>query len=209
MISIEFIQDDKISHPCSLIHNLVLKAVKIIFTMSSKPVCSIHNFEACSLWCPAIMEKYPCDPPHHFFCPITLELMNYPVTDEYGFTFERSALMENLQHRNYLCPTTGERYTWTHLQVNYAVSQTIRHCMLTWWKDWYYHLKPFQTIETPKLKTPKRRMQEASKRYQERLLLENRFNRHSRSNAVDLRTPSEVLAVESSTDSDYVESIEL
>lgn len=172
---------------------------------TSEIICAIHKSEACPLWCPAIMEKYTCDPPHHFICPITLELMQNPVTDEYGFTFERSALIDNIRHRNYLCPTTGERYKMTHLQANIAVSQTIRHCMLAWWKDWYYNLKPFHTKVSEEIKTPKRRLHEASRRYQERLLLENQYHRHTRL----LRTPSEAIVVESSSDSDYVESVEL
>lgn len=174
--------------------------------MSNNQICSVHDREVCTLWCPAVMEKYLCTPPHHFMCPITLELMHHPVTDEYGFTFEREALLENLQHLNYLCPTTGERYTWIHLQTRLAVSQTIKHCMLEWWLNWYYSLKPFH-VQPAEFKVPKRRLQEASKKYQERLLSETRIL-HRRSLAVDLRTPtpSEVVRIDSTdteTDSDF------
>jgi len=77
-------------------------------------ICKLHGNETCPRWCGALMEQYKCEPPHHFFCPITLELMNDPVTDEYGFTFEKTALELNLLHRNFLCPSTGQRYKFTH-----------------------------------------------------------------------------------------------
>lgn len=79
-------------------------------------VCPVHQSDVCSLWCSAIMVKHLCEPPHHFYCPITLELMHHPVTDEFGFTFEKSALESNISFRNYLCPSTGEGYQFTHLK---------------------------------------------------------------------------------------------
>jgi hypothetical protein len=50
------------------------------------------------------------EPPRALVCPITLDLMNDPVMDANGHTFERSAIARVLVNRPGICPLTNERY---------------------------------------------------------------------------------------------------
>jgi hypothetical protein len=43
-------------------------------------------------------------------CPIALDLMQDPVMDAYGHTFERSAIERVLVNRPGICPLTNTRY---------------------------------------------------------------------------------------------------
>ena len=80
-----------------------------------------------------------------------------------------------------------------------SVSQTVRHCMLAWWKEWYYDRDQFQT--TPS----KRPLTEASQKYRRLILLEKRLTTYRNS-----LVPSEVVELDSgnsTVDDDYLPSI--
>jgi hypothetical protein len=65
--------------------------------------------------------------PRAFFCCITLEVMNDPVIDCLGHTYERGAIENALRHRPGFCPMTNERYPGgdAKLRTNLALRQTI------------------------------------------------------------------------------------
>ncbi|XP_012463495.1 putative U-box domain-containing protein 42 [Gossypium raimondii] len=69
-----------------------------------------------------------------FFCPLTKQIMDDPVTIESGVTYERKAIMEWFETFSHLediiCPTTGMKLTSRVLSTNVALKTTIEQ-----WKD--------------------------------------------------------------------------
>ncbi|XP_022725345.1 putative U-box domain-containing protein 42 isoform X2 [Durio zibethinus] len=69
-----------------------------------------------------------------FFCPLTKQIMDDPVTIENGVTYERKAITEWFETFNHLediiCPTTGMKLTSRVLSTNVALKTTIEE-----WKD--------------------------------------------------------------------------
>ncbi|XVF43310.1 hypothetical protein PTKIN_Ptkin02bG0030100 [Pterospermum kingtungense] len=69
-----------------------------------------------------------------FFCPLTKQVMDDPVTIESGVTYERKTIMEwfnSFTHvEDIICPTTGMRLTSRVLSTNVALKTTIEE-----WKD--------------------------------------------------------------------------
>ena len=168
-------------------------------------ICDVHGNEVCPLWCFAIMSKFECTPPHHFLCPITLDPMVSPVTDEYGFTFEKAALEQNLKHRNFLCPSTGQRYKYDQLKTNFPVSQTVRHCMIRWWLDWYYELPFFTNSLTPTKPSSGYGYPFRNLRRDIDDLDREKFRRRMNNAVRNERADVEIIE---STDSDYVDQLE-
>ena len=46
--------------------------------------------------------------PHEFICPLTLEIMNNPLMDRSGRSFERAAIVEWITTKNSTCPLTRQ-----------------------------------------------------------------------------------------------------
>lgn len=46
--------------------------------------------------------------PEEFVCPLTLELMEHPVVNIYGFSFESQAIVAWLAGGNFTCPMTRQ-----------------------------------------------------------------------------------------------------
>ncbi|XVF03112.1 hypothetical protein REPUB_Repub04eG0232800 [Reevesia pubescens] len=69
-----------------------------------------------------------------FFCPLTKQIMDDPVTIESGVTYERKAITEWFetfsQLEDIICPTTGMKLTSRVLSTNVALKTTIEE-----WKD--------------------------------------------------------------------------
>ncbi|XVE74416.1 hypothetical protein DITRI_Ditri12bG0015400 [Diplodiscus trichospermus] len=69
-----------------------------------------------------------------FFCPLTKQIMDDPVTIESGVTYERKAITEwfkTFSHQeDIICPTTGMKLTSKALSTNAALKTTIEE-----WKD--------------------------------------------------------------------------
>ncbi|KAE8673285.1 putative U-box domain-containing protein 42 [Hibiscus syriacus] len=69
-----------------------------------------------------------------FFCPLTKQIMDDPVTIESGVTYERKAISEWFKTFSHLedikCPTTGTKLTSRVLSTNVALKTTIEQ-----WKD--------------------------------------------------------------------------
>ncbi|XWS64143.1 hypothetical protein CRYUN_Cryun06bG0161400 [Craigia yunnanensis] len=69
-----------------------------------------------------------------FFCPLTKQIMDEPVTIESGVTYERKAIREWFETFSHLedvmCPTTGMKLTSRVLSTNVALKTTIDE-----WKD--------------------------------------------------------------------------
>ncbi|KAL5826185.1 hypothetical protein ACOSQ4_017982 [Xanthoceras sorbifolium] len=69
-----------------------------------------------------------------FFCPLTKEIMDDPVTIESGVTYEKKAIMEWFETfenpEEIFCPTTGKKLMSMALSTNIALKTTIEE-----WKD--------------------------------------------------------------------------
>lgn len=69
-----------------------------------------------------------------FFCPITKQIMDDPVTIESGVTYERKAITEWFEMfihvEDTICPTTGMKLTSRVLSTNVALKTTIQE-----WQD--------------------------------------------------------------------------
>ena len=69
------------------------------------------------------------EPPRELLCPITLELMQDPVVNSLGNTYERSALERAWNSQRVLCdPSTNSRMPNTRLVPN----QTVRRMVVDW-----------------------------------------------------------------------------
>lgn len=64
-----------------------------------------------------------------FFCPLTKEIMEDPVTIETGLTYEKEAILEWFEKfensEEVVCPTTGQKLSSRHLSANLALKTTI------------------------------------------------------------------------------------
>ena len=67
----------------------------------------------------------PEEIPQHFLCPITLAIMNDPVIDNEGVSYEREAIVEWLNAGNSTSPTTGKVLTVNDLRPNRALREAI------------------------------------------------------------------------------------
>ena len=67
----------------------------------------------------------PEDIPQHFLCPITLAVMNDPVIDNDGVSYERQAISEWINAGNSTSPTTGKELTVNDLRPNRALREAI------------------------------------------------------------------------------------
>ena len=64
--------------------------------------------------------------PEEFLCPLTLEIMKYPVMSRTGHSFEKQAIFEWLQ-AHAACPLTRQPMTLSKLVTNVALKQRIAH----------------------------------------------------------------------------------
>ncbi|KAG8366148.1 hypothetical protein BUALT_Bualt17G0045800 [Buddleja alternifolia] len=64
--------------------------------------------------------------PDDFKCPITLEVMNDPVTISTGHTYDRSSILKWFRCGNHTCPKTGERLITVDLVPNHAMKRVIQ-----------------------------------------------------------------------------------
>lgn len=70
-----------------------------------------------------------CLNPDDFHCPISLEIMNDPVTIATGHTYDRCSILKWFKAGNATCPKTGERVTNTDLVPNLALKKLIlKYC---------------------------------------------------------------------------------
>jgi U-box domain len=78
--------------------------------------------------------------PHEFICPITHEMMQYPLMSRYGQTYERDAILTWLSNHNNLCPLTRQVLLVTDLirhrtlqskiaawKIQHGIANTIKH----------------------------------------------------------------------------------
>jgi uncharacterized protein YegL len=69
--------------------------------------------------------KMDIDVPDYLLCPITLEIIDDPVVDNEGVTYERSAIMEWLKH-NKTSPKTNKPLAIGDLKPNYSMKYVIQ-----------------------------------------------------------------------------------
>ncbi|KAA8540836.1 hypothetical protein F0562_024799 [Nyssa sinensis] len=72
------------------------------------------------------VEMLSCLNPEDFRCPISLELMNDPVTVSTGQTYDRASIHKWLNAGNLLCPKTGEKLANTELVPNSTLKKLIQ-----------------------------------------------------------------------------------
>jgi U-box domain len=63
--------------------------------------------------------------PTEFLCPITMEIMDYPVLSRHGHNFERSAIVAWIEEGSGVCPMTRLPLTMRDLINNNALLQEI------------------------------------------------------------------------------------
>ena len=76
----------------------------------------------------------PPPPPEHILCSITLDLMQEPVVDSLGHTYERRAIETWLARNPNFCPATHEPYTpglGASLRPNWAVKKATSEYLLS------------------------------------------------------------------------------
>ena len=65
------------------------------------------------------------DIPEEFICPITQDLMNYPVLCSDGFVYEKAAIQEWLNSRKTTSPMTNLPMTSTHMELQSELKERI------------------------------------------------------------------------------------
>ncbi|KAJ9561095.1 hypothetical protein OSB04_006255 [Centaurea solstitialis] len=66
------------------------------------------------------------DVPQEFNCPISMEIMIYPVTvGLHGVTYDQDSITDRLKQRNTTCPLTGQLFSSVNLTSNYFARSTI------------------------------------------------------------------------------------
>eukprot|EP00877_Chromochloris_zofingiensis_P005642 jgi/Chrzof1/15079/Cz09g26130.t1 len=91
-------------------------------TTSSAAAASVANASSAPLG-----QQLDEDPPEHFCCPITLQIMNDPVITSDGSTYERPAIIEWLQTHD-TSPLTGVTLDRNVLIPNRALKEAIAAC---------------------------------------------------------------------------------
>lgn len=74
----------------------------------------------------------PSRMPQEFLCPLTGELLEYPVTLETGKTFEQAAIKEWFDQGQILCPVTGKLLVYLSVP---AVNSVLKHTIDRWKSD--------------------------------------------------------------------------
>jgi hypothetical protein len=64
--------------------------------------------------------------PYDFLCPITQEVMKYPVMNKYGINYERRAILEWLNDGNDTCPMTRNPLRPSMLLPNVQLETDVR-----------------------------------------------------------------------------------
>jgi len=65
------------------------------------------------------------DIPEEFICPITQDIMNYPVLCSDGFVYEKAAIQEWLNSRKTTSPMTNLPMTSTHMELQTELKERI------------------------------------------------------------------------------------
>ena len=63
--------------------------------------------------------------PHEFICPLTLEIMVYPLMDRSGRSYERTAILEWITKNNSTCPMTRQPLLANNLLPNNKLRKEI------------------------------------------------------------------------------------
>ena len=63
--------------------------------------------------------------PEEFICPLTQDIMEYPLLTKYGFTFEKAAIVDWVD-QSQTCPMTRRHLTVSGLVRNVALEEKIR-----------------------------------------------------------------------------------
>lgn len=71
--------------------------------------------------------KVGIDVPSEFICPLTADVMSYPLMTRSGLNFERTAIMEWLQNGTGKCPVNGTTMTLSDLIPNRSLEEKIAH----------------------------------------------------------------------------------
>jgi U-box domain len=79
--------------------------------------------------------------PSEFVCPITMEIMEYPMVTRHGQTFERSAIVAWLNQGSDECSLTRKPLRLGNLIFNSSLAQKIKH-----WRE--LHGIPSGTVQT-------------------------------------------------------------
>jgi U-box domain len=94
---------------------------------SAIPCIPTHSITSLSL--PRQTSKRPINMmrnvPTEFLCPITMEIMDYPVLSRYGHNFERSAIVAWIEEGSGVCPMTRLPLTMRDLINNNALLHEI------------------------------------------------------------------------------------
>ena len=65
--------------------------------------------------------------PAEFLCPITNQLMKEPMMSRYGYHYERSAILKQLDKGNHFCPVTGHPLRPSSLVSNKTLQWKIKY----------------------------------------------------------------------------------
>lgn len=91
-------------------------------------ICSRHG-ETCPPFCDELLDAAEVKIPHWAICPISLEVMNHPVTDQFGHSYEQEFLQRHFDVFD-RSPLTNILYTSNRWCVtNYA----LKHAITEWW----------------------------------------------------------------------------
>ncbi|UIZ25324.1 hypothetical protein KXD40_009035 [Peronospora effusa] len=70
-------------------------------------------------------EMYPGEIPEYFICPISMEIMQDPVTTPNGVSYERRCLENHLQRNGEIDPLTRKQLTVDMLRPNKSLCAAI------------------------------------------------------------------------------------
>ena len=89
-----------------------------------RPLLRAAEFSSSPSTAAAPLPAAPPSPPREFVCSLTLDLMNDPVSDRNGNTFEHAAIVEALRH-NAVSPITRDPMSCEDLHPNRALRDSI------------------------------------------------------------------------------------
>lgn len=120
-------------HQCAHTAHLVIKSSQIARLPTSSATAypkQVHHHDY-HLYTPSRFPAFidftttaSSEVPEEFFCPLTLEIMKYPVMSRTGHSFERQAIFEWLQ-ANTVCPLTRKPMSLSRLVTNAALQERI------------------------------------------------------------------------------------
>lgn len=122
--------------------------------------CRVHIDEICPRYCAEMIEYVKLPAPACFYCPITLEIMQVPVVDQHGFSYEQAAYQKAMQRDNTKCVLTNKPFARHTLDWPAPINWALKEDIDDWWikvhnKALY---KDMMNTMSP-IKTPRRRKQ--------------------------------------------------